>query len=123
MEAVALSDSLLRAMGNHRRSSGARRTEQHATPIHFVVVGRISMECKHGFEVIRYTVASMLLEELHLAFVLPCLLKRGKRPQIAPFAGRFTLLTRVQTIFAGFEFADHMHMDAGHGRVAAAANA
>ena len=30
MEAVALSDSLLRAMGNHRRSSGARRTEQHS---------------------------------------------------------------------------------------------
>jgi len=71
------------------------------------------MECKHGFKVIRCTVASMLLEELHLAFVLPCLLKRGERPQIAPLAGRFTPLTRVQTIFAGFEFADHMHMDAG----------
>ena len=57
----------------------------------------------------------MLLEELHLAFVLPCFFKRGKRPQIAPLAGRFTLLTRVQTIFAGFEFADHMHMDAEDG--------
>ena len=79
------------------------------------------MERKHGFEVIRCIVASMLLEELHLSFVLPCLLKRGKRPQIAPLACRFTLLTRVQTIFAGFEFADHMQMDAEHGRVAAAA--
>jgi hypothetical protein len=78
------------------------------------------MECKHGFEVIRCTVASMLLEELHLAFVLPRLLKRGKCPQIAPLARRFTLLTRVQTIFAGFEFADHMHMDAEHRYVAAA---
>jgi hypothetical protein len=65
----------------------------------------------------------MLLEELHLAFVLPRLLKRGKRPQIAPLARRFTLLTRVQTIFAGFEFADHVHMDAEHRYVAAAANA
>ena len=60
----------------------------------------------------------MLLEELHLAFVLPCFFKRRKRPQIAPLAGRFTLLTRVQTIFAGFEFADHMHMDAEDGRAA-----
>jgi hypothetical protein len=97
-------------MGNHRRSSGARRTEQHSHSNSFVVVGRISMECKHGFEVIRCTVASMLLEELHLAFVLPCLLKRGVRPRIAPLAGRFTPLTRVRTIFVGFEFADHMHM-------------
>ena len=49
MEAVALSDSLLRAMGNHRMSSGARRTEQRSHSDSFVVVGRISMECKHGF--------------------------------------------------------------------------
>jgi hypothetical protein len=40
------------------------------------------MECKHGFKVIRCTVASMLREELHLAFVLPRLLKRGKRPRL-----------------------------------------
>jgi hypothetical protein len=73
-----------------------------------------------GIELSVGTFASMLLEELHLAFVLPRLLKRGKRPQIAPLARRFTLLSRVQTIFAGFEFADHLHMDAEHRYVAAA---
>jgi hypothetical protein len=51
MEAVALSDSLLRAMGNHRQvvRSPIDVRSSTATPIHFVVVGRISMECKHGF--------------------------------------------------------------------------
>jgi hypothetical protein len=60
----------------------------------------------------------MLLEVLHLAFVLPRLCKRGKRTQVASLACGLTLLARVQAIFAGFEFANHMWMDAEGSRVA-----
>jgi hypothetical protein len=60
----------------------------------------------------------MLLEVLHLAFVLPRLRKRGKRTQVASLACGLTLLARVQAIFAGFEFANHMWMDAEGSRVA-----
>jgi hypothetical protein len=42
------------------------------------------------------------LEVLHLSLVLLCFFKRGKGAEIAPFACGVALLSRVQTIFAGF---------------------
>jgi hypothetical protein len=49
----------------------------------------------------------MFLEVLHRALVLFCFFKCVKGAEIAPFPRRFGLLSRIQTIVAGFEFADH----------------
>ncbi len=58
-------------------------------------------------EIDRETPDSVLLKVLNLTLVLLCLFHAGKGSQVAALAGRFILLTRVQTIFTGFEFADH----------------
>lgn len=49
----------------------------------------------------------MLLEVLHLAFVLLRLFKRVECAEIAPLTCGVALLSGVKTIFAGFQFADH----------------
>lgn len=51
--------------------------------------------------------SSMLLEILYLALMLLCFLKRVERAEIASFPCGFALLSRIQAIFAGFEFTDH----------------
>lgn len=57
--------------------------------------------------------SSVLLEILHFALVMFCFFHAGKRAQVAPLARSFILFAGVQAEFAGFEFADHIFMDAG----------
>src|ERR1051326_4063399 len=49
----------------------------------------------------------MPLEVLYFAFVLFGCLASGKSAQILPFVGSGIFLSRVETIFTGFEFANH----------------
>jgi hypothetical protein len=50
---------------------------------------------------------SVALEILNCAFMSLGFLFRGERTEIAPFARPGILLSRVQAIFSGFQFADH----------------
>ena len=52
------------------------------------------------------------LEKLNLTLVLPGPLKSGERAQIAPLASSRIFLTRIETELTGFEFADHLFLDA-----------
>jgi hypothetical protein len=54
----------------------------------------------------------MFLEVLHLAFMLLGFLKCVERAKIASLSCGFALLSRIQTILAGFEFSDHIEVDA-----------
>jgi hypothetical protein len=54
--------------------------------------------------------SSVLLEVLHLAFMLLGFIKSGERPQIAALAGLCTLLPRIQSKLSGFEFANHVSL-------------
>jgi hypothetical protein len=56
---------------------------------------------------------SVLLKVLRFALVLFRLIQIGKSSQIAPLAGRVIFLARVQAIFAGFEFTNHIKMGCG----------
>ena len=55
---------------------------------------------------------SVLLEVLDFALVLLRLLEARKCPEIPPLTCGRILLARVQPIFAGFEFANHIRVDA-----------
>lgn len=52
------------------------------------------------------------LEKLNLTLVLFGPLKGGKCAQIAPLAGFRIFLAGIQTEVPGFEFADHVRVDA-----------
>jgi len=54
----------------------------------------------------------MALEKLNLTLVLPGPLKSGECAEITPLAGPRVFLTRIQTEMPGFEFADHVLLDA-----------
>jgi hypothetical protein len=54
----------------------------------------------------------MPFEVLHFAFVLFCFFQTAEGAKIAPLARRRIQLARVQTIFAGLQFADHAYRDA-----------
>jgi hypothetical protein len=66
-----------------------------------------AFQALNGIGVIGNWRGSMLLEILDGALMLLCFLKRVERAEIASFSCRFALLSRIQTIFAGFEFTDH----------------
>jgi hypothetical protein len=55
---------------------------------------------------------SVALEVLNGAFVSLGLFFRGERTQIAPFTCLWILLSRVQSILAGLQFANHASFDA-----------
>ena len=50
----------------------------------------------------------MLLEVLHLTLVLLSLFHRGEGAEIAALTGRRIFLARIEAVFSGFEFADHL---------------
>lgn len=50
----------------------------------------------------------MSLEELHRAFMRLGGFGRLKGAQVSPFAAFRVLLTGIEAIFAGFEFANHV---------------
>ena len=52
----------------------------------------------------------MPLEILHFALVLFGLFHRRECAKIAALAGRGVLLSRIESIFTGFEFADHIFL-------------
>src|SRR5580692_850909 len=54
--------------------------------------------------------ASMVLEVLHGAFVLLGGSSAAERPQIFPLAGPRVGLARVEAVFGGIEFADHVDL-------------
>jgi len=51
--------------------------------------------------------ASMTLEKLHFALVLYGFLTSPKRAQIATFSGLGIPLSRIEPVFAGFQFPNH----------------
>jgi hypothetical protein len=53
----------------------------------------------------------VLLEVLHLAFMLLGLLARGKRAQVPPFSLGVSFL-RIESVLSRFEFSNHIKLDA-----------
>jgi hypothetical protein len=51
--------------------------------------------------------ATAALEELHGALVFLGRCTRGERSEVSTPAGLSVLLSRIKTIFAGFELSDH----------------
>jgi hypothetical protein len=64
----------------------------------------------------------MFLEVLYFALVLFCLLDCWKRAEVAFFTRRRILFTGIQSIFSGFEFANHVAMDASEKAMCRPAN-
>jgi hypothetical protein len=52
----------------------------------------------------------VVLEILHRFFMLLGRAPGGERPKISPFSGLGVLFPRVEAIFAGFQFANHVRL-------------